>query len=89
MQWWQVDKINPTKLYDDNRSVCGFHLMALLFDQGRAELVSEVMHDLLKLYAQGKIHPTIDSTWAFEEVRLCPGDCVRVYVLSYLIYIKE
>jgi len=67
-QWWQVEKVNPIKLFDDNRSVGGFNLINLLFDQGQTQLVQDVVKDLFKLYKEGKIKPVIDSTWAMEEV---------------------
>ncbi|XP_075266462.1 synaptic vesicle membrane protein VAT-1 homolog-like isoform X2 [Convolutriloba macropyga] len=67
-QWWLVEKVNPIKLFDDNRSVGGFNLINLLFDQGQHQLVQDVVKDLFKLYKEGKIKPVIDSTWAMEEV---------------------
>ena len=67
-QWWQVDRVNPISLFNDNRSVGGFSLIKLLFDQGQDALVQDVVKDLFKLYKEGKIKPVIDSTWAMEEV---------------------
>lgn len=68
LQWWQVDKISPIKLYDDNRSIAGFNLRQLLFKQGRHEYVRDIVNDLFKMYNEGKIRPEIDSAWAFEDV---------------------
>lgn len=67
-QWWQVDKINPLKLYDDNKLIGGFQLRRLLFRQGQHEYVRQVVSKVLELYSQDKIKPTIDSVWAFEDV---------------------
>ena len=67
-QWWQVDKVNPIKLFDDNRSVGGFQLRRLLFRQGQHAYVRRVVETLIDLYGQGKIRPVIDSIWAFEDV---------------------
>ena len=53
---------------EDNRSVGGFNLINLLFDQGQDSLVQDVVKDLFKLYKEGQIKPVIDSTWAMEEV---------------------
>ena len=68
VQWWQVDKVNPIKLFDDNRSVGGFQLRRLLFRQGQHAYVRNVVDKLIDLYCQGKIRPVIDSIWAFEDV---------------------
>ena len=67
-QWWQVDKVNPIKLFDDNRSVGGFQLRRLLFRQGQHAYVRNVVDKLIDMYHQGKIRPVIDSIWAFEDV---------------------
>jgi len=66
--WWQVDKVNPIKLFDDNKSVGGFQLRRLLFRQGQHQYVRDVVNKLNELYGQGKIKPVIDSVWAFEDV---------------------
>lgn len=66
--WWQVDKVNPIKLSDDNKTVGGFQLRRLLFRQGQHEYVRGIVNTLFDLYRQGKIHPVIDSTWAFEDL---------------------
>ncbi|XP_071959154.1 synaptic vesicle membrane protein VAT-1 homolog-like [Antedon mediterranea] len=66
--WWQVDKINPIKLYEENKSIAGFNLLNLVFEQGRHDLLSHVMAELIQMYNQNKIKPIIDSTWAFEEI---------------------
>uniref|UniRef100_A0A0B6ZIY0 Enoyl reductase (ER) domain-containing protein n=1 Tax=Arion vulgaris TaxID=1028688 RepID=A0A0B6ZIY0_9EUPU len=66
--WWQVDKINPLKLYDDNKLIGGFQLRRLLFRQGHHEYIRKTVSKVLELYSQGKIKPTIDSVWAFEDV---------------------
>ncbi|KAH9502617.1 Type I Polyketide synthase [Bulinus truncatus] len=68
MVWWQVDKVNPLKLFDDNKVIGGFQLRRLLFRQGHYEYVRKVVNRVLDLYNQGKIKPTIDSVWAFEDV---------------------
>lgn len=68
-QWWQVEKVNPIKLYEENKVIAGFSLLNLLFKQGRCNLVKTVMEKLLSLYNQKKIKPVVDSLWALEEVR--------------------
>ncbi|XP_028258166.1 synaptic vesicle membrane protein VAT-1 homolog-like [Parambassis ranga] len=67
--WWQVEKVNPIKLYEENKVIAGFSLLNLLFKQGRCCLVKSVMDKLLRLYDQKKIRPVVDSLWALEEVK--------------------
>nr|KAF6319015.1 vesicle amine transport 1 like [Pipistrellus kuhlii] len=67
--WWQVEKVNPIKLYEENKVIAGFSLLNLLFKQGRAGLIRGVVDKLLGLYTQKKIKPTVDSLWALEEVK--------------------
>ncbi|KAM9860734.1 synaptic vesicle membrane protein VAT-1 homolog-like [Aulostomus maculatus] len=67
--WWQVEKVNPIKLYEENKVIAGFSLLNLLFKQGRCNLVKSVMDKLLCLYNQKKIKPVVDSLWALEEVK--------------------
>ncbi|XP_029982962.1 synaptic vesicle membrane protein VAT-1 homolog-like [Sphaeramia orbicularis] len=67
--WWQVEKVNPIKLYEENKVIAGFSLLNLLFKQGKCSLVKSVMEKLLCLYNQKKIKPVVDSLWALEEVK--------------------
>uniref|UniRef100_A0A8C9T1X7 Vesicle amine transport 1-like n=1 Tax=Scleropages formosus TaxID=113540 RepID=A0A8C9T1X7_SCLFO len=67
--WWQVEKVNPIKLYEENKVIAGFSLLNLLFKQGRGGLVKTVVQKLLSLYEQKKIKPLVDSLWALEEVK--------------------
>uniref|UniRef100_A0A8C6SSH5 Vesicle amine transport 1-like n=1 Tax=Neogobius melanostomus TaxID=47308 RepID=A0A8C6SSH5_9GOBI len=55
--WWQVEKVNLFKLYEENKVIAGFSLLSLLFKQKKCSLV--------KL----KIKPVVDSLWALEEVK--------------------
>jgi len=85
--WWQVDKINPLKLFDDNKVIGGFQLRKLLFRQGHHEYVRKVVSRVLDLHDQGKITPTIDSVWAFEDVgeamqKLCDRKNVGKIILD-------
>ncbi|XP_014888749.1 synaptic vesicle membrane protein VAT-1 homolog-like [Poecilia latipinna] len=67
--WWQVEKVNPVKLYEENKVIAGFSLLNLLFKQGGCNLVKSAMDKLLILYEQKKIRPVVDSLWALEEVK--------------------
>ncbi|KAG8563105.1 hypothetical protein GDO81_015938 [Engystomops pustulosus] len=67
--WWQVEKVNPIKLYEENKVMSGFSLLNLLFKQGRASVIRGVVDKLLALYNMKKIKPLVDSLWALEEVK--------------------
>lgn len=68
LQWWQVDKISPLKLFDENRTLSGFNLRRLLHQQGGIEYVQKAVQNVFALYQEGKIKPLIDSTLALEDV---------------------
>lgn len=67
-QWWQVDKISPIKLFDENKSLTGFNLRRLMYQQGGTDYVQKAVQNVFALYQEGKIKPLIDSTWALEDV---------------------
>ena len=85
-QWWQVEKVNPIKLYEENKVIAGFSLLNLLFKQGRAGLIRGVVDKLIALYNQKKIKPVVDSLWALEEVRMMfpPADSLFLLILADL-----
>lgn len=66
--WWQVDKVSPVKLYEENKTLAGLNLRQLLLKQGRHEYVRNIILQLFQWYNDGKIRPIIDSVWAFEDV---------------------
>nr|CAD7263247.1 unnamed protein product [Timema shepardi] len=66
--WWQVDKISPIKLFDENKSLSGFNLRHLLYQQNGAPYVKGIMDSVFALWKDGKIKPVVDSTWALEDV---------------------
>lgn len=67
-QWWQTDKINIIKLYCENKTISGFNLRSLLYQQGRHDYVRGIVEKIYDLFLKGKIKPVIDSTWAFEDI---------------------
>jgi len=67
-KWWQVDKVSPIKLFDENKTISGFQLRHLAFQQHQHQYVRAVMNKLFQLYSQGKIRPVIDSTHALEDI---------------------
>jgi len=60
--------VSPIKLYDENKTISGFQLRNLAFQQSQDQYIRNVMNKLFQLYSQGKVHPVIDSSWAFEDV---------------------
>lgn len=69
-QWWQVDKVSPIKLFDENKSLAGLNLRHLLFQHGRADYVRRAVDRVFTLWGEGKVKPLVDSTWALEDVRI-------------------
>ncbi|XP_069675674.1 synaptic vesicle membrane protein VAT-1 homolog-like [Periplaneta americana] len=66
--WWQVDKVSPIKLFDENKTLSGLNLRHLLFQQSGAPYAKGVMESVFSLWKEGKIKPVVDSTWALEDV---------------------
>lgn len=66
--WWQVDKVSPIKLFDENKSLMGFNLRHLLYQQGGDEYVRKTIEKVFGMWSDGKIKATIDSSWALEDI---------------------
>lgn len=66
--WWLVDKVPPMKLYDENKSLAGFNLRHLMYQQGNYEFVRRTVQKVFTLWEGGKVKPVIDSVWALEDV---------------------
>ncbi|XP_057670223.1 synaptic vesicle membrane protein VAT-1 homolog-like [Diorhabda carinulata] len=66
--WWQVDKISPLKLFDENRTLSGFNLRRLMYNQHGHEHVHQTVQKVFELFKDKKIKPLLDSTWALEDV---------------------
>ena len=56
------------RLYDDNKTLSGFNLRHLLYQQNGHECVRKVVEKIYQLYSQKVIHPVVDSTFALEDV---------------------
>lgn len=82
LQWWQVEKVNPIKLYEENKVIAGFSLLNILFKHRKSGLLKSVMEKLLRLYEQKKIKPLVDSLWALEEVGARCGQMKMVVTAS-------
>jgi len=63
-----VDKVNPLKLFDENKSISGFNLRHLLYQQNKHDYVRGVVEKVYKLFQEGKIKPVVDSIWALEDI---------------------
>ncbi|KDR16462.1 Synaptic vesicle membrane protein VAT-1-like protein-like, partial [Zootermopsis nevadensis] len=66
--WWQVDKVSPIKLFDENKTLSGFNLRHLMYQQNGAPYIKRIMESVFSLWKDGKIKPVVDSTWALEDV---------------------
>lgn len=66
--WWQVDKVSPIKLFDENKSLAGFNLRHLLYQQDGSAYVRSTVDKIFALWKDGKIKPVVDSAWALEDV---------------------
>ncbi|XP_044744304.1 synaptic vesicle membrane protein VAT-1 homolog-like [Coccinella septempunctata] len=66
--WWQVDKVSPLKLFDENRTISGFNLRHLMYQQGQVKFVQQVIEKIFTFFQEGKIKLLVDSTWALEDV---------------------
>uniref|UniRef100_U5EL92 Putative vesicle amine transport protein 1 log-like protein n=1 Tax=Corethrella appendiculata TaxID=1370023 RepID=U5EL92_9DIPT len=66
--WWQVDKVSPIKLFDENKSLSGFNLRHLLYQQDGSEYVRSTVDKIFGLWKDGKVKPVVDSAWALEDV---------------------
>jgi hypothetical protein len=63
-----VDKVSPIKLFEENKTLAGFNLRHLLYQQNQFEYVKDIVDKVFGLWKDGKIKPVIDSTWALEDV---------------------
>lgn len=64
-----MERINPLKLMEENKSLGGFSLKQMLFRQHHSLVVFEAWRALQQLLAEKKIEPIVDSEWSFEEVK--------------------
>lgn len=63
-----MDKVSPLKLYDENKTISGFNLRKLLFQQDRHDYIRSLVETVYKLWEKKKIQPLLDSSWAFEDI---------------------
>ncbi|XP_043679112.1 synaptic vesicle membrane protein VAT-1 homolog-like [Vespula pensylvanica] len=66
--WWQVDKVSPIKLFDENKTLSGLNLRHLMYQHGGHAYVRRAVNQVFSLWSEGKIKPVMDSTWALEDV---------------------
>ncbi|KAG6800657.1 synaptic vesicle membrane protein VAT-1 homolog-like [Apis laboriosa] len=66
--WWQVDKVSPIKLFDENKTLSGLNLRHLMYQHGSHAFVRRAVERVFALWNEGKIKPVVDSTWALEDV---------------------
>lgn len=63
--WYNTKTYNPLFMISSNKGIFGYHLGHLI---KHPEMVKSAASHLLTMYDEGKIKPTIDSVWAFEDV---------------------
>ena len=63
-----MDKFSPLKLFDENKTISGFNLRKLLFQQDQHEYVRSLVDKIFELWRKKQIQPIIDSCWAFEDI---------------------
>lgn len=68
LQWWQVDKVSPIKLFDENKTLSGLNLRHLMYQHGSHAFVRRAVERVFALWNDGQIKPMVDSTWALEDV---------------------
>lgn len=66
--WWQVDKVSPIKVFDENKTLSGFNLRHFLHHQNGADFIRSIFDKVIDLWKKKSISPVIDSTWALEDV---------------------
>ncbi|XP_065571336.1 synaptic vesicle membrane protein VAT-1 homolog-like isoform X2 [Artemia franciscana] len=66
--WWQVEKLSPLKMYDENKMVAGFNFRHLLYKQREHAYIDEALKQVWIRYLKREIRPVIDSTWCFEDI---------------------
>ncbi|XP_057378558.2 synaptic vesicle membrane protein VAT-1 homolog-like [Daphnia carinata] len=66
--WWGQEKISPLKLYEENKSICGFNLRNLLYFQKDRPYVREVFCKICKMWQDGQIKPVVDSVIPFDDL---------------------
>ncbi|XP_043286075.1 synaptic vesicle membrane protein VAT-1 homolog-like [Venturia canescens] len=66
--WWTMDKVSPIKLFEDNKTLSGLNLRRLMHQHGAHAFVRRAVKQVYQLWAEGKIKPRVDSTWALEDV---------------------
>lgn len=63
-----MDKVSPIKLFDENKSLAGFNLRHLLYQQDGSAYVRSTVEKIFDLWKDGKVKPVVDSAWALEDV---------------------
>ncbi|KAF6771973.1 hypothetical protein AHF37_07880 [Paragonimus kellicotti] len=79
-QWFQMERISPLRLHEENRILGGFSLKQLLFSRTQltpgstspnlaVDFVRETWTELTRLVNSKSITPLVDSEWSFEDVK--------------------
>lgn len=55
-------------MFDENKTLAGFNLRHLLYQQNESDYVKAVAEKVFALHKDGKIKPIVDSAYALEDV---------------------
>lgn len=69
-------------MFDENKSLAGFNLRHLMYQQDGAEHVKQTVSKVFQLFQEGKIKPLLDSTWALEDVSIH----IIVFLIKFAVY---
>ncbi len=88
LQWWGQEKISPLKLYEENKSICGFNLRNLLYFQKDRPYIREVFCKICKMWQDGEIQAVFDCKLQFDDVTeffifySCFNTRLRMYLIN-------
>lgn len=68
LQWWGQEKISPLKLYEENKSICGFNMRNLLYFQKDRRYIRELFDRICTMWEDGEIQPVFDCVLQFDDV---------------------
>jgi NADPH:quinone reductase-like Zn-dependent oxidoreductase len=68
LQWLGQEKVTPLKLYEENKSVCGFNLRNLLYFQKDRRYIRETFDKVCQMWQDGEIQAVFDCILQFDDV---------------------
>ncbi|XP_046444248.1 synaptic vesicle membrane protein VAT-1 homolog-like [Daphnia pulex] len=65
--WWGQEKVSPLKLYEENKSICGFNLRNLLYFQKDRRYIRELFDRICTMWEDGEIQAVYDCVLQFDD----------------------